>query len=342
MKFPRLTAALLAVLLLGGCAQFLPASGRERSAALFAMDTVMELTVYDGGGEDTLEEAARLIEELDRLLSVTGEDSEVYAANHSGGVPVPLSGDTARLLEQALALCGDTEGALDVSVYPVVRTWGFTTGAYRVPEAAELAALLERVDYRRLRLEDGILTVPPGMEIDLGAVAKGYACDRIADLFRRTGVTSAKLDLGGNLYVLGTKPDGAPWRLAIQDPTGAGYAGVVETADRAVITSGGYQRYFEEDGVRYWHIIDPATGDPARSGLASVTIVSRSGVLGDALSTALFVMGREKAVAYWRSRPDFDFILIGEDGSVTISEGIEAGFSLYGDWADRPLEVVRR
>jgi thiamine biosynthesis lipoprotein len=114
----------------------------------------------------------------------------------------------------------------------------------------------------------------------------------------------------------------------------------VSAENQAVVTSGGYQRYFEEDGVRYWHILDPATGAPARKGLASVTIVCDSGVLADCLSTALFVMGKDQAADYWRSRQDFDFVLIGEDGSVTISLGLQDTFSLYGDWAGQDVEVV--
>ena len=147
--------------------------------------------------------------------------------------------------------------------------------------------------------------------------------------------------LGGNVQALGAKPDGESWRIAVQAPEG-GYAGVLEITDKAVVTSGGYQRYFEKDGETYIHIIDPSTGYPARTGLASVTIVADSGFLGDGLSTALFVMGREKAEDYWLAHPDFEFILLEEDGTAVITEGLEDSFSLFGDWAGRPLEVVRR
>lgn len=348
MKTARLLPLLLAALLLAGCTQDTvsspppsEAAGEKHSVVLFAMDTVMELNAYDGEGQEALDQASELISRLDGLLSTTDEDSEIYAANHSGGLPVTVSGDTAQLLERALALCGDTGGALDVTIYPVVRTWGFTTGEYQVPGENALASLLERVDYARVSLENGVLTVPDGMEIDLGSVAKGYTGDRIIETFRQAGVTSAYINLGGNVQTLGAKTDGTPWRMAIQDPYGDGYAGVVEVENKAVITSGGYERYFEEDGVRYWHIIDPATGRPAQSGLISVTIVTDSGVMGDALSTALFVMGKERAIDYWRSRGGFDFILLGEDGTVTITAGIEDSFSLYGDWAGHELEVIR-
>lgn len=237
-------------------------------------------------------------------MSVTDENSEIHQANHAGSSPVSLSEDTRELLEEALALCGETGGALDVTVYPVVRAWGFTAGDYRVPEAKEVSALLEKVGYDRAELNGDRLTLPEGTELDLGAVAKGYTGDRLMELFREAGISSAIVELGGNVQALGAKPDGESWRIAVQAPEG-GYAGVLEITDKAVVTSGGYQRYFEKDGETYIHIIDPSTGYPARTGLASVTIVADSGLLGDGLSTALFVMGREKAEDYWLAHPDF-------------------------------------
>ena len=325
------------LLLLTGCSASEPCR-RE----LMAMDTFMTLSVYaqsPAAGEALLEEAAGEIRRLEGLLSVTDPGSEIYQVNHGGAVS--LSEPVRELLEKALELCRETGGALDVTVYPAVRAWGFTTGEYRVPEEAELSALAERVDYGRVSLDGDRLALPEGVELDLGSVGKGWTGDRLTALFREAGVSSAIMELGGNVQALGTKPDGAPWRVAVQAP-GGGYAGVLEIADKAVVTSGGYQRYFEQDGETYIHIIDPATGRPARTGLASVTIVADSGLQGDGLSTALFVMGREKAEAFWRGNPDFDFILLGEDGTAAITEGLEECFSLYGGWEGRPLEITRK
>ena len=182
------------------------------------MDTAMRLTVYGQGAGEAAGLARERVLELEALLSVTDENSDVCAANRNGGGA--LHADTAALLERALALCGETGGALDVSIYPVVRAWGFTTGAYRVPEEAELAALLERVDYTRISLEGTALTLPEGMELDLGAVAKGWTGDRLMELLRREGITSAIVELGGNVQALGSKPDGSPWRVAVQAPDG--------------------------------------------------------------------------------------------------------------------------
>lgn len=338
MKRLRILLTALAVFLTGCAAS--PAA-EPVAAELPAMDTLMKLTLYGENARAAAEPAKARIRELEGLLSVTDEGSEIYAANRSGGGPVRLSEDTARVLERALELCRRTEGALDVTVYPVVRAWGFTTGDYRVPDRAELAELLERVDYTRVSLAGDSLTLPEGMELDLGAVAKGYTGDVLMDLLEEAGVTSAIVELGGNVQALGAKPDGSPWRVAVQAPEG-GYAAALEIVDKAVVTSGGYQRYFEQDGETYWHIIDPASGCPARSGLASVTVVAEEGVLCDGLSTALFVMGADRAADFWRETGDFDFVLLEEEGGVTITEGLEDCFSLCGSWTGRTLEILRR
>lgn len=335
MRNRCLRVLLLALLLLTGCAQ---AGAWETE--LTAMDTFMKLTVYGSNGKQAGTQAADRIRELEACLSTTAAGSDIYIANHAGSAD--LSEDAAALLGRALSLCADTGGLLDVTIYPVVRAWGFTTGAYQVPAQDTLDALLERVDYRTVSLAGGRLSLPEGVEVDLGAVAKGYTGDQLMALFRDMGVTSAIVELGGNVQALGTKPDGSPWRVAIQAPDGDGYAGVLEVAGKAVVTSGGYQRYFEQDGETYWHIIDPRTGCPARSGVLSVTVVEEEGVVCDALSTALFVMGPEEAAAYWRAHGGFEYILIDEAGSVTITEGLEGGFSLYGSWEGRPLSVARR
>ena len=295
----------LAAVLLGGCAQRTaePASGQ-----IFAMDTIMSMDVYGEGGEEALARAEETIYRLEDLWAVTDENSEIWALNHSGGAWVDLSQETADLLSRALELCALTDGALDLTAYSAVQAWGFTTGEYRVPSQEELDALTPRIDYTRLELDgDGLRArLPENMELDLGAVAKGYTGTYLAEQLRQAGVTSAILRLGGNIQAVGTRPDGNPWRVAIQDPDSQQEAtlGVVEIADQAVITSGGYQRYFEEGGETYWHIMDPDTAAPARSGLTSVTVIGADGTVCDALSTALFVMGPEEAAAFWRAHPE--------------------------------------
>ena len=335
----KVFAPLLALCLLAGCTG--PNGTQDaqpQTSTIFAMDTVMELQVY--GDESPLSEAEALIHSLEDSLSVTDENSDIFALNRDG--QAALGADAASLLETALALCERTGGALDVTVYPVVRTWGFTTGEYRVPDTAELGLLLKNVDYRRVSLKDGFAVLGPGQQVDLGSVAKGYTSNAIIDLWREAGVTSALLNLGGNVHALGAKPDGSPWRVAIQDPFSDGYLGLLEIVDRAVITSGGYERYFERDGVTYWHIIDPATGYPADSGLASVTIVGADGAMCDGLSTALFVMGLEKAAAHWRETSDFEAVFVTSGKQVYITEGLSDIFAPLGDYEQVEIQVIPR
>lgn len=342
----RWMGILLTALLLTGCAEQQAAepvaaadeNAEPNSRTVFAMDTVMELSAY--GADDALMEAAEQeILGLESRLSVTDAGSEIYALDHNG--LAELSPDTTELMQTALEMCERTDGALDVSIYPVLRAWGFTTGSYQVPTQEEIENLLTQVDYRKVTLENGTASIAQGMEVDLGSVAKGYTGDQVSQLLREGGVTSALLNLGGNAQLVGGKPDGSDWRVAVQDPESDGYLGVLSLRDKAAITSGGYERYFVgDDGEVYWHIIDPATGAPARSGLISVTVIGDRGVVCDALSTALFVMGLDKAAEYWRRYGDFEAVFVAEDGSVAITSGLQDCITLADGYTDRPLMVI--
>lgn len=303
----------------GGSADEL--NGKE----FFAMDTYMTVRGYEADDE-LLDSAAKAVTDLEKLISTTYDASEIAQINEAGTGTV--TGEAAELLEEALALCGEMQGTLDISIYPIVKVWGFTTKDYRIPSDEEIASLLEKVDCSRIEVkEDGTVTLDDGMEIDLGAVAKGYAGDMLAELFSEAGVTSAIFSLGGNIQCLGSKPDGSPWRVAIQDPESEGVIGILPVTNKAVVTSGGYERYFQgEDGEIYWHIMDPATGRPAKNGLISATAVGDSGIRCDALSTALFVMGPEKAAEFWRARRDFEMVLVTEDHEILVSAGIADDF----------------
>ncbi len=334
-----LSAALLsAAFLLTGCSGA-PAQEPE-TATFFAMDTAMDFTVY--GDAALLDEAETLIGSLEEQVSVTDEHSDIYAIDHTGSGS--LSGNAAELMEQALELCRRTGGALDISVYPIVRAWGFTTGSYQVPDEETIQSLLPLVDYTQIQYDaaTGVVTLPEGMEIDLGSVAKGYAGQLAAQMLREHGVQSALLNLGGNVQTVGTKPDGSPWQIGIKDPQGEDAMMVLSVEDQAVVTSGGYERYFEQDGQTYWHIMDPFTGHPADSGLISVTIVGDEGVVCDGLSTALFVMGLEKAADLWAQSGDFEAVFVTASGEVYITEGLRDRFALTKQYADTPVSVIGR
>ncbi|MBO4884677.1 MAG: FAD:protein FMN transferase, partial [Clostridia bacterium] len=246
-----------------------------------------------------------------------------------------LSEETAAVLRFALDMGEKTGGALDVTLYPVVRAWGFTTGDYRVPGDDEITALLENVDWGRVALDGAEARLPEGAMVDLGAVVKGYASDRLAELLREGGAGSALIDLGGNIYCVGAKQNGSAWRIGIRDPKDeTGYVGALSVTDRAVVTSGSYERFFTaENGAVYGHIFDPATGRPADSGLVSATVVGESGMLCDALTTALYVLGAEKAGALLKTIDGVDAVLVDEDGAVWITRGLKDSFTPMGAYA---------
>ena len=338
MKKHFISAMLSALLFLTGCSA--ESSPEPVQGTFFAMDTAMDFTVY--GDAALLDEAETLIGSLEEQVSVTDEHSDIYAIDHTGSGS--LSGNAAELMEQALELCRRTGGALDISVYPIVRAWGFTTGSYQVPDEETIQSLLPLVDYTQIQYDaaTGVVTLPEGMEIDLGSVAKGYAGQLAAQMLREHGVQSALLNLGGNVQTVGTKPDGSPWQIGIKDPQGEDAMMVLSVEDQAVVTSGGYERYFEQDGQTYWHIMDPSTGHPADSGLLSVTIVGKQGIICDGLSTSLFVMGLEKAADLWAQSGDFEAVFVTASGEVYITEGLQDRFALTEQYADTPVSVIER
>lgn len=314
----------------------------EATAELFAMDTYITMTAYGRNAETALSEAEDRVTELEQLWSVTDPDSDIYAVNHSNGQPVNVSRETAELLSFTLQTAAETDGALEPTIYPVLSAWGFTAEENRIPSDAEIAELLENVGYKRVRLENSTVRLDNGMMLDLGAVGKGYAGDLAAQVLRENGITSALLDFGGNIQTIGTKPDGSLWRLGLRDPFSGGILGVLEISNMAVVTSGNYERYFTgEDGKQYGHIIDPATGYPAESGLASVTVIAEEGRLCDALSTSLFVMGTDQAAEYWKRHRYFDMILITENGEIYLTEGVADAFALDSYHSNMKVNVIR-
>ena len=320
--------AALALCVTGLCA----CAPKSETASFFAMNTLMDITVY-GADIQAAYDAQSIVNSLDRELSATSESSAVYAANT--GEAARFTENGAELLSRAFDLCKETGGALDITVRPVMEAWGFTTDEYRVPGESELAELVKKVDFSAAAesFDGALLTLPEGMKIDLGAVAKGYAADRAVESLRAAGVEHAVLNLGGNVALVGANTKGEPWKVGVKDPFGkSSYVAVLSVADCNVVTSGGYERYFEENGMTYWHIIDPETGMPARTGLAAVTIVGESGVECDAFSTALFVMGEEKGLEFWRQIGGFEALFIRDDGTIVITEGLQGSFESSSDW----------
>jgi len=313
-----LPVALLAMAILPGC------SRKPVTESDFIMDTLVRIEAYGPRAETAARAALDEMRRVESLMSAHLETSDVSRINSQAGVaPVTISPETAFVLKEALRISEASDGAFDITVGPLVELWGVTSESPRVPSAQEIEAALEKVDYRRLHVkEDKAFLEDPGMRVDLGAIAKGYAVDMAAQVLSNHGVTSAIIDAGGNIYVVGSRSDGSPWRVGIRHPRREGDAlAVLEASDIGVVTSGDYQRYFELNGVRYHHIFDPRTGYPARES-TSATVVSSSSVEADALSTALFVLGPEKGMNLIESLVGVEGLVVDAAGEVTVSPGL--------------------
>ncbi len=296
-----------------------------------AMNTFMTVSVYadsEKKGQEVCRKIQKRVEVLEQILSTTLPSSDVYFINHNSKLPSPIKTELGVLLDFCGKMYEKTDGAFNPSLYPLIHEWGFTTGVYKVPSEDVIQKLLLNIDFNKLYGLAAGDEIPAGMEIDFGAVGKGYAADEILLILQENGIKSALLDFGGNIQAVGKKPDGSLWKVGIKNPWDGQVACALSVESKAVVTSGGYERFFEKDGFRYIHIFDPATGCPSQSDLESVTIVCESGKYADALSTALFVMGKEKAVAWWKHQmeektlPAFDFILITKSGELVYSAGL--------------------
>ena len=308
---------------------------KSESRDIFAMDTYMTLTAYGKNAKKALDEAVDEINNIEQLVSTGIDSSEVSQINKNGKGSV--SETTGYLIKRSKEIYDSTNGVFDITIYPIMQAWGFPTENYCVPGKKELKKLrglmgADHVLYDEKKQE--VTLNKEGMKIDLGGIAKGYTSSKVMDIFKENGISSAVISLGGNVQTLNGKPDGSDWRVAVENPADTGsYIGVLSIKDKAVITSGGYERYFKQDGKTYHHIIDPANGYPANNGLTSVTIVSDDGTLADGLSTSLFIMGPEKAQKYWKEHSDeFDTILVKDDGSILVSEGIADYFTSESDF----------
>lgn len=333
-KFYALALTVLLAVSAAGCGTMDPDEAQE-SIQVIAMDTAMIFTAYGVNSTKADYAAEEEVYRLEAMLSRTDEESPVAQLNSQGTAEV--DGELWALMETAMDYTAATGGAFDITVAPVTVAWGFTTDSFQVPTQAELDSLLPLVGTDHIHNlggnGDGTVTVKldPGTQIDLGGIGKGYASDRVAAIFREYEIPRGLVQLGGSVLAIGDRPDGAAWVVGIKDPrdpdNANAFAAVLNLTDAYAVTSGSYQRYFEQDGETYHHIIDPATGYPADSGLTSVTVVADSadgnGTMCDALSTALFVMGEEKALDFWRSgQYDFQLVLVTEDGRVVVTEGL--------------------
>lgn len=336
--------ALSIVLYLAG---FAPESREEpedyggfRSGITYAMNTVIEQKWYGESADTVYTGMETKTREIESVLSLHLSQSEIAAINENAGVqPVEVSQRTFDLLQRAKELSEQSDGAFDITIAPVVELWGITSDHPHVPTDEELAQAMALMGLEDLVLDEEACTAyltRPGMAIDLGGIAKGWTADQLREYARELGAERGYVSLGGNLMIIGERPDGDPFKFGLRDPQGdaSTYLGTVTLKDGyTMATTGGYERYFEEDGIRYHHVLDPRTGYPADSDLLSVAVISKDGTLADYLSTTLFVQGLEAAKAAAGSE-DYALVMVDQENNVWISGSLRGNFESHETDAD--------
>lgn len=331
---------LAAPALLSGCSKDEPAAdeGQGESAAdekteanagtspevqtrtLFVFDTVVQLSAQCS--PELMDQLAERCAFFEQKLSRTVEGSDIWNVNHAQGAPVEVCAETAQVIRAAVGYSRASGGLFDITVGGVSSLWDFASGVKPTDEAVKAA--LPHVGYRNISLDGNTVTLAdPETMLDLGGIAKGFITDDLVRMLREGGCKSASLSLGGNVYVMGKSYDGDAWNVGVQDPNGAADSVVasIPAEDASLVTSGLYERSFEEDGALYHHILDPRTGYPVKTDLASASIMSASSTDGDAYSTILFLMGHDAAMELVEEDERFEALLVDESGRVSTSEG---------------------
>ena len=298
----------------------------------FAMGTVISLKIYGENSQKTANEVFEKIKYLERLLTINAPGGDINKLNENAGKGyVELNPETIVIIKEALKKSVLSDGAFDITIGTIVKLWGIGTEMARVPSEEEIDKLLGLVNYRDLRIDEESHRASlekNGQIVDLGGYAKGYAGEVAKEICKKNGINSACLNLGGNVVAIGSRPDGKPWSIGIQNPrAGDGnYIGIVKVSNKAIVTSGDYQRCFEKDGNRYHHIMDPKTGKPAKSGLMSVTIIASSATDADGLSAGMFVLGLDKGINLIKQYKKAEAILITTNKKIYVTEGLRKIF----------------
>ena len=332
-SYHKLLAALLCAVMLvplAGCGE-----SRMVQRQAVAMNTAMTLTAYGKNAEAGLRAAEGVMQSMQAMLDPDLPTSTTYAINHADGGNVVISAQVAKMLTTADTVYRQSGGALDLTIYPLVKRWGFEDGKYYLPTEDEIFTDRARLCFDKMVLTSFpstggyAVSFPADAELTFAAVARGCASENAIDAMRQAGVESGIIALGGNIQTLGTQPNGNPWPVGIQDPNNlTTYLGVVTVGETAVVTSAAYQcRYTANNGRTYHHILSPVTGYSANSSLLSVTVLCEDGTMADALSTALYVMGESKALSSWRTYGGFEMILVTNDDRIVCTKGLIDNFT---------------
>jgi FAD:protein FMN transferase len=306
----------------------------QRSSELM-LGTVCTLTIYDNPHEAAFEKAFNRIEAIENQMSITRESSVVSQINREAGQnPVVVPPETFTVIEEALYIASLSQGAFDPTVGPLTAAWAIGTDSPRVPSNEEIARLIPLVAWETVETDPQASTVflpEPGMRLDLGGIAKGFAADEVRTILQDSGVNSAIVNLGGNVLTIGTKPDGSLFNIGIQNPAEdrGTYIMIVSISDTTIVSSGPYERYFRVGETLYHHILDPDSGYPVHSEVGGVSIFSESSFIADALSTAFFVMGIERGMALVESLAGIDAAAVTWDNQIIVSSGFTDGSISY-------------
>ena len=322
--------------ILGGCSNNNKPS-EPLSESELLMGTVVTVSLYDSDNQEILNKVFNKVKELESTLSINENGTLVDKINENAGIaPVKVDDDTYTLVKKGIEYSELSNGLFDISVGPIVKLWNIGLPEAKVPTQEEIDAKLPLINYKDIELNDSDKTIylkKAGMMIDLGGIAKGYTADVISDMLTEEGVNSAIINLGGNVFTHGKKVNGDDWKIGIQNPYSerGGIIGTLVTSNKSVVTSGIYERYLEENGIKYHHILSPKTGYPYENEIAGITIVSDNSTDGDALSTSVFAMGVEEGMKFVNSLDGIDAIFITKDNKVYITNGIKDIFTLSND-----------
>ena len=317
-----LSAVLTAsALLLTGCSGAKSSTQTDQDLTYTDMlfDTVIKIQILDPADESILDCLKKLCEKYDTMFSTTNTDSELYKLNHANGQPFTVSSETANLIQEGIHYSELSGGAFDLTIEPVSALWDFKADKPTVPSSDAIAQAVSHVDYTKVDIQDNTVTLEdPEAGIDLGAIAKGYIADQVKTYLKKQGIKHAIINLGGNVDVIGTKPDGSKYNIGIQKPFDESGEAItsVQLKDQTVVTSGIYERYFKKNGKLYHHILDPRTGYPCENNLYSVSIITDSSTKADALSTTCFLLGYEKGMELIQSMDGVEAIFITDDEKV--------------------------
>lgn len=325
-KIVLLSILIVFLLLLTACAENTPEELPQVEDSAFMMDTLVQMRAHGENAEIAVEKSMEKIKEIEALMSKTIESSDIYKLNTKTESKVKMNPETLIVLNKAKEYAELTEGSFDPALGNLIELWNIGGENPSVPLETEIDKALNFSGHQYLKVyEQSAEITKAGVKVDLGAIVKGYAAEEVEKIAAKYDIEHAFVNLGGNVLVIGNKVDGSPWKIGIQDPrAGRGnVAAIVDAVDKTIVTSGNYERYFEENGKIYHHILNPKTGYPTENNLLSVSIVSDNSFDADALSTSVYVMGLEKGMEFIEKMPEVEVMFITEDLEVYLSSGLK-------------------